>query len=293
MTTFALNRRSLLAAAALTPFAAHAAPLTMRERISVEVFGAGPDVVFMPGYACARDVWRPNAERLAATHRVHLLHVRGFAGLAPPESKGPVWDPVVADIAAYLRTLRTPAFIGHSMGGATGLRLASEHPGAAAKVLVVDSLPFYSALFNPAATAEMARPFAAQASAGILGADAAQFEAMQTRSATILSKTAATRARIVEWSVASDRQTIATAIGELMTTDLRPALPKIDTPVTVMFAWDAAMGRPADAYDAFWRGQYAGLKGVQFARIDNAFHFIMDDQPAACAAAIDAFLKSA
>jgi pimeloyl-ACP methyl ester carboxylesterase len=153
-------------------------------------------------------------------------------------------------------------------------------------------LPFFGALFNPSATVETMRPVAAQTTETILRSDEAAFTAAQQRSATILAKTPAARERIVAWSVASDRPTIATAIGELMTSDLRPTLGRIDCPVTVMLAWDAAMGRPADAYESFWRTQYEGLRGVALARIDGAFHFIMDDQPDACAAEIDRVLKA-
>jgi pimeloyl-[acyl-carrier protein] methyl ester esterase len=219
--------------------------------------------------------------------------VRGFAGLTPPTAPGAIWDPVVADVASYLRTLRDPAFIGHSMGGATGLRLAIEHEGSAAKLLVVDALPFYAALFSPAATLEQAAPLAAQASASMLAADPAQFEAMQTRSVSILVKSADARARIVGWSIASDRATLATAIRELISTDLRPSLSRIDTPTSIVFAWDGAMGRSAEAHEAFWRAQYAGLPEARFVRVDDSFHFIMDDQPERCAALVDTFLQSA
>lgn len=262
----------------------------MRDHIGVEVFGEGPDVVFMSGYACARDVWRPTAEIFSGAYRVHLLQVRGFAGLAPPVVVGPVWDAVVVEVAAYLRSLQNPAFVGHSMGGATGLRLAAEHPGAASKVLVVDSLPFYAALFNPSVTAEQARAIAMQASAALLAADPALFEAMQRRSASILSKTAASRERMVAWSVASDRTTIAVAIGELISTDLRPSLARIETPMTIAFAWDAAMGRTTEVHEAFWRSQYEGLRNARFVRVDDSYHFIMDDQPDRCAAVITSFL---
>lgn len=292
-----MNRRQLLVGAgavwcaAATPSFARA--LTIRDRIAVETLGSGPDVVLMPGYASSRETWRETAARLAPRHRVHLLQVRGFADLEAPAEKGPVWSPVVADIAAYLRTLQKPAFIGHSMGGATGLRLAIEHPGVASKILVADSLPFYATLFNAAATVDSVRPIAQRIAAQIRNADAAQFAAAQAQSAAILAKSPAARERIVAWSVASDRETIAVAIEELMTTDLRPHLAAIATPVTVAFAWDAAMGRPADVHENFWRTQYASLKTARLDRVDDSFHFLMDDQPARTATVIDAFLAEA
>jgi pimeloyl-[acyl-carrier protein] methyl ester esterase len=283
MTHLELNRRQtiLVGAAALFlhPQRAFAAEPILREFTAVEAFGDGPDVVFMPGWGSSREVWRPIAEKIASTRRVHLIQVRGFAGLSPPSSQTVIWDSIVKDIAGYVATLKAPVFIGHSMGGATGLRLAAEHPGTIGKLLIVDSLPFYMSLFNPAATAQDATAFAGRMSDGLLSADAAQFQAMQVQSAAILSKSAAARQRIAAWSVASDRKTLASTIHALISTDLRPSLPRIETPATIAFAWDAAMGRPVDVHDAFWRAQYAGLKNAAFVRVDNSFHFIMDDQP--------------
>lgn len=61
-----------LAAPATTPF--------VSDRLSVEVIGQGPDVILIPGFGCSREVWRATAERLKATHRVHLVQLAGFAG---------------------------------------------------------------------------------------------------------------------------------------------------------------------------------------------------------------------
>jgi len=302
MISLSLDRRALLAGLSITALSATAvgglgaaraaSPLVERPRVVVEALGAGPDVVFMPGYACSREVWRETATRLAASRRVHLVQLRGFAGLAPPATTVSIWEPALADIADYMRTLSQPAFVGHSMGGATGLRLAIDHPQVVSKVLVVDSLPFYATIFNPAATAETVRPAARQIAGAMRSADPAQFAAMQAQSAAILVKSPAARERVVGWSVASDRATIATAIEELITTDLRPDLGKIRTPVTAAFAWDAAMGRSAEAHETFWRSQYAGLKDAKFARIDDSYHFVMNDQPARFAEVIDDFLNA-
>src|ERR1700754_235231 len=50
------------------------------DRLSVKVVGQGPDVILIPGFGCSREVWRTEAERLKATHRVHLVQLAGFAG---------------------------------------------------------------------------------------------------------------------------------------------------------------------------------------------------------------------
>ena len=49
--------------------------MIVRDRISVEVSGKGPDLVFVPGLASSRQTWRATAERLRAHYRLHLVPV--------------------------------------------------------------------------------------------------------------------------------------------------------------------------------------------------------------------------
>jgi pimeloyl-[acyl-carrier protein] methyl ester esterase len=88
------------------------------DRLSVEVSGSGPDVVLIPGLASSRDVWRPLANGLAAHHRVHLVQLAGFAGEPWAHGDEPFLQPVVEELARYIRQneLQPPALIGHSWG---------------------------------------------------------------------------------------------------------------------------------------------------------------------------------
>lgn len=262
------------------------------DRLSVEVVGAGPDVILIPGLASSREVWRAEADRLKATHRVHLVQLAGFAGEPWGHGDGPFVQPVVAELARYIREagLERPAVIGHSMGGLGAVLLAQAEPGLVGRVMSVDSLPFFSAMFGPSATPESARPFAAQAAAGILAADEASFRAQQTQGAIGLARDPAAREAIVEWSMATDRRAMAAAMSEVMTTDARPGLAAMTTPAWAVYASDADGGAPAAMADALWGGEYAALPGVKLVRVDGARHFIMADQPARFAELVDQFL---
>jgi pimeloyl-ACP methyl ester carboxylesterase len=180
--------------------------------------------------------------------------------------------------------------IGHSMGGLTGLLLAQAHPELVGRVMSVDSLPFFSAMFGPQVTAEAARPFADQAAAGILAADEAGFRAQQAQTAIGMARDPATREAVVEWSMASDRHAMAAAIRDVMTTDARPGLAAMTTPVWAVYASDADGGAPAAGADAMWSREYAALTGVTLIRVDRTRHFIMADQPARFAELVDQFL---
>lgn len=262
------------------------------DRLSVEVTGSGPDVILIPGFGSSREVWRVEAERLKATHRVHLVQLAGFAGEPWSQGDGPFVQPVIDELARYIadQGLERPAVIGHSMGGLSGLMLAQQYPDRVGRVMSVDSLPFYSALFGPQVTAETAQPFADQAAAGILAADEAGFRASQARSAIGLARDPVARAAMVEWSMLSDRRAMAAAIREVMTTDVRPRLAAMTTPVWALYAADADGGAPAAMADSLWGREYVALPGVRLIRVDASRHFIMADQPARFAEIVDAFL---
>jgi pimeloyl-ACP methyl ester carboxylesterase len=281
------------AEAAPPPAAASpAAPVFASDRMSVQVIGSGPDVILIPGFASSREVWRHEAERLKGSRRVHLVQLAGFAGEPWSHGDGPFLDPMIEELARYVREagLERPAVIGHSMGGLTGLMLAQRHPELVGRVLSVDSLPFFSALYGSTATAETARPFAEQTAAAIRAMDDAAFRSGQVRTAITMSRDEATRAAMVEWSVASDRQAMAAAMRDVMTTDLRPGLAAMSTPVWAIYASDADGGAPAGMADGLWAREYASLPGARLIRVDGSRHFIMADQPARFAGLVDQFL---
>ncbi|HEY0052710.1 MAG TPA: alpha/beta hydrolase [Caulobacteraceae bacterium] len=205
------------------------------DRITVEVVGEGPDVVLIPGLASSRAVWDGLVERLRPSHRLHLVQVRGFAGLPVEGVPATAFEPLVGEVGRYIAEARLerPALVGHSMGGAASLRLAQTRPELVGRLVIVDSLPFYTVLMAPTATAETATPFAQQFEAQLLGATDESFAAMQAASARGLALNAAAQGRIVAWSVASDRRLVARAIRELMTTDLRQGLDQVRAPTTV------------------------------------------------------------
>lgn len=297
-----MRARTMLAAIgiALSSSIASAQPKTSpsasvtQDRISVTVEGTGPDVILIPGLASSRDVWSGLAAKLRQKHRLHLVQVAGFAGspaIADPD--GRVVAPTAMAVADYIRRerLKTPTIIGHSLGGAVALMLGARYPDRVGRLLIVDALPFYSLLIDPAATSDSVKPRAAAFRNAMLAAPATQAEAMQSASIARLAKTEAVRPALVAAGIKSDRKTVADATYELMTTDLRPELNRITAPVEVLYAYDPIYGVPASSIDATFRNAYASTPRVSFKRIDGSFHFIMLDQPEAFARAVIDFLS--
>jgi pimeloyl-ACP methyl ester carboxylesterase len=282
------------AACAAPPAPAASAPMFQSERMIVEVRGYGPDVLLIPGLASSKHVWDATAERLDDTHRVHVVQVRGFAGVpAGANAQGPVVEPLVAELERYIRTqgLKRPAVIGHSLGGAAAMLLATWRPQAVSRVMAVDSLSFFALLMNPAATVESVRPQADMMRDALLKTDDAAFRSGQAAGIARLVRDPAARVRHGEAAAASDKSVVARAMHEIVTLDLRPALAAAETPITVLYAADESTGMPAAAFDGVFGAAYAGAKTVKLVRVDGARHFIMDDQPVRFAAEVDAFLR--
>lgn len=287
----------LSASLGLAPAAFAAEPVpAVRDlgRFTVEVRGKGPDVILIPGLASSRDVWSGVAGDLARTRRVHLVQIAGFAGLpAGPNAEGPMLDPIVEALHDYIvrEKLSAPAVVGHSLGGLLGLNLAQDHPGDVGRLLVVDAVPFLSAMNNPTVTVETAGPRAAEMRDRVLGLSDADFATMQKNTAVYMTKAADWQPKVAAWSLASDRKVMAKAMYEDLLDDARVGLPKIKAPVTVLYAWDATMPVKVEIIDAVYASSYQGLAGVRLIRVDGAYHFLMLDQPERFAAELNTFLN--
>jgi pimeloyl-ACP methyl ester carboxylesterase len=101
-------------------------------------------VILIPGLASSAHVWDGTVAYIAATHRVHVVQLASFAGVAPGSNvNGPVLEPVVGAIHDYIAAnhLEGAAVIGHSLGGLMAMKLAIEHPRDAARLMIVAAPP--------------------------------------------------------------------------------------------------------------------------------------------------------
>lgn len=265
------------------------------ERVFMTVRGRGPDVLLIPGLASSAAVWDQTVDRLDDDHRVHVVQVRGFAGTpAGANAQGPVFEPLVAELARYIRTqgLQRTAVIGHSMGGEAALLLGGRHPELVDRVMAVDALPFFALLMNPAATPETARPQADAVRAALIAISDTDYRAAQTAGLAALVNNPDARVRHGAAAAGSDKAVVGTVMHELITTDLRPELVRLVRPPTVLYAYDPAWGVPPSMADGIWTRAYADVKGARLVRVDGARHFLMDDQPERFAAEVEAFLRA-
>lgn len=277
------------AVAAPTPAAV---PVVM-DHISITSIGSGSAVVLIPGLSTPSAVWDGVVPELAKSHRVILVQVNGFGGEAPGRNLAPgILDGLVAELDGYIvrEKLGRPAIVGHSMGGLAALMFAKAHPDHVSKVMVVDSLPFIGVRFAPTATVAMLKPQGAavrdqMAASYGKPADAANAEVTADR----LALKPESRAKVRAWVMASDPRVSGEALYEDMTTDLRPDMAKIATPITLVYPWNAT-GPTREMAEPLYHGAYAGAPHVSYVDIADAAHFVMLDQPAAFQAALMGFV---
>jgi pimeloyl-ACP methyl ester carboxylesterase len=104
--------------------------------------GDGPPILCHHGYMGSHDIWLPVVERLGDHGRWVLMDARG-AGDSERTGTGYTVDQAVDDILAVADHVGLDRFtyVGHSMGGALGYRLALEHPDRIERLVLVCAAP--------------------------------------------------------------------------------------------------------------------------------------------------------
>ncbi|MBA4304454.1 MAG: alpha/beta hydrolase [Sphingobacteriaceae bacterium] len=245
----------------------------------------GSAIVLLPGYASSPEVWQTTIERLQANYRLYVLHFAGFAGKAPADQ--PAFEPWANAVTEWLRLMPDSqvTIIGHSMGGVMALWLAAELSHKVAKVVVVDALPCLSALNNPSFKVDP--HFSCEASIRQMTAlsDSA-FKAMQQQGAPWLVNDVAWQQKLVDWSMQSDRHTLAAVYCSFLQTDMRPKLSQIKARVLVQ------LEAPFTGYQSAIAAQYETLKGAELVYAPKGLHFVMIDAADWYFESLIAFLKA-
>lgn len=261
---------------------------------NVTVTGDGPAMLLIPGLASSGKVWDETVAYYKKQYTCHVITLAGFGGEPPIEEE------------AYLNTVRDalldyisdekldqPIVVGHSLGGFLALWMAATVPDAVGPLVIVDSLPFLSGARDPAATVEDVRSQAEQMRTMSASLSQEQFRQQQA----MILPSMITDSAHVEVALAtggnSHPPTVAQAMYELMTTDLRDDLAAINVPVLVMGTWVfyQQYGATREQTLGIFQQQYAQLNGVDIQLNDKARHFIMYDDLDGMVSAMDTFLN--
>jgi N-formylmaleamate deformylase len=268
-------------------FAHHHVHGAVKATLKTEVIGEGKHVLMIPGLTCDGAVWDSTIEAMGDGYQYHVLTLPGFAGNAPLEDlEAGFFAQVQEMVLDYIdkKGLEKPIIIGHSLGGFMALNIAIARPELPEKLVIVDALPFLTAIQMPQATAESAKGFAqsmkTQMAASINQTYAQRF-AFQKQMLTTMINDQEQINIAADWGAKSDMPTVAQAMYEMYTTDIRGELDVIQVPTLVLGAWIAYQdyGVSRESNMANYKAQYAKLEGVQVDMTDKGNHFIMWDDP--------------
>ena len=290
----------LCAASSLVARAQAPAASTAPTSFKVQVTGQGRPMILIPGLMSSGDTWRSTVARYQDRFRCHVLTLAGFAGVPP--IKDPLLATVRRELVDYIRAHRLdrPVIVGHSLGGTLALAIAAEHPELTGPIVVVDSLPFLAGAQLQAKTLEDAKAGIAAMRTYMSMQTPEQFQAyIKAGTATEFMVTKpADHDTIKQWGLGSDQRTVADAMADLMSMDVRADVAKITVPTLVLGTWAGlheqlkkygmVLSR-ADVVGTFEQ-QFAKLPQLHFAIAESARHFIMYDDPQWFFAELDRFL---
>jgi pimeloyl-ACP methyl ester carboxylesterase len=280
----------LLSLAFAAPAMAQTEPTTAAPFV-VERSGTGRAMILIPGLLSSGDVWKGTVERFASRYDMHVLTLAGFAG-APPTGADPFLATTRDAVIRYIREqkLDRPILVGHSLGGFLALWVAATAPDLAGPVIAVDGVPFLPALLDTTMTPERSAPQATAIRSVFAGMSSETLGAQTRVAMSQQVRDTAWHNIGARWGTASDAKTAGRAIEEMMTTDLRPDVARITSPVLLFMAGD---GMTADIRAQMLQRYQRQLDGVKDARVvaaERARHFIMLDDASFFHATMTSFL---
>jgi len=242
-------------------------------------------MILIPGLECPAEVWQDVIQHYGSQYQIHAITIAGFAG--EPAVPGLKLAQVKDELVEYIQhnRLSKPILMGHSLGGFLAFWIGARAPDLIGGIISIDGLPFLPALMGAAPDAEKFRSLYASLTPDQLG----------KMSRMALEQMISDPKRVdlaANWAAKSDPAFVGQAMYDLMTTDLRPELRKLHSPVLLIGAGKAFSKDPEQlskirvAYEAQVRG--ASDRTVIIA--EHALHFVMFDDPDFLYRAIDEFL---
>lgn len=248
----------------------------------VAVTGEGDPLILIPGLSCDGEVWAATVAVLSKNYTCHVLTLPGFAGVSPVNLDQGFLPKIEAQIVRYIQQKLTqkPVIVGHSLGGFLALSMAVHHQEMLRKIVIVDSYAFLPAAYQPQLTEKTAIPHAEAMKTMMLATSDSLFRQQQLMTMGSMVTDPHLAAKAVEWSLASHRPSVAQAMYDLMTTDLRPQVKAVKIPVLIFGSWMGGKdyGITKERVSSLFQLQYGAMPGVQIKIAETAKHFIMWDE---------------
>lgn len=262
---------------------------------NIEIKGQGKPIILIPGLASSGKVWEKTTETLEKSFECHILTLAGFANQSAISLENGYLSIIENEIIKYIQNElnEKPIVIGHSLGGFLSLSMASSQPKLLEKIIIVDSYPFMSAAHNPKATEKNVLPQAKMMKKMMLSTSDSQFIQHQKMTMPTMITDSTNIQLATKWSMQSDRNTMAQAMFELMTTDLRDGIEKVKIPILVFGSWYGAKdyGITKKTVEANYKNQFSKADNCKIIVAETAKHFIMWDEPKWFINSVEAFIN--
>ncbi len=261
----------------------------------VTIIGKGKPIILIPGLSCSGDVWNQTVDSLKNNYQCHILTLAGFSNQKPINIDKGYLPIIQKKISEYIENEmeEKPILIGHSLGGFLALSIASSKPNSLKSIVIVDSYPFLSLIFNPNATEKSIIPQANQMKNNIISiADSLYINQQRLMLKTMITDSLNVE-KVLKWSLESDRKTTAQAMYEIMCNDLRDELHKIKVPIFVFGSWYGYKdyGVTKESVYSNLKNQYSEAENCTIKVADKSKHFIMLDEPVWFITELKIFLK--
>ena len=259
---------------------------------SVKVTGSGRPMILIPGLSCGGDVWDQTVAHFKGHYECHVLTLAGFAG--QPAIGEPMLENIRTGLEKYIREkkLDHPVVVGHSLGGFMAFWLAAKAPDQVGAIIAVDGLPFLPAIFDPNATVESSKGFAESYRSKYDSVSQEEFAANNRKFLESMITDVKDVEAVNTFGKKSDPKAVGLAFYELMTTDLRPLVKAIKTPVLLIGATASNPDPQARAtVEGIYQQQVSTIAKHKVVFAPKARHFIQLDEPEFFYAQVESFLK--
>ena len=227
-------------------------------------------LIYIPGFSCSGEVWNETISVFENNYTCYILTMAGFAGV-PPQSDPTFqsWEKGIANFIQQFK-IEKPVIIGHSMGGGLAMALAADYPQLISKIVVVDALPCLAALMDISFKSKDINDCSAIISQ-ITSATNDEFYQMQKKTVPQMLADTSKQTLVVDWSVKSDRKTLAEMYCDFSNTDLREKTALIECPALILLESYFVNFKPA------LNEQFKNLKTANIQYATKGLHFIMYD----------------
>src|SRR5579864_4212905 len=191
--------------------------LPAQDAFRVKVTGHGQAMILIPGLSSDGSTYDSTVEHYKDRYECHVLTLAGFVGV--PRIPAPMLETERDAIAAYIREkkLSKPVIVGHSLGGFLAIEIAEKYPDLVGPLVILDSYPFMSGIYDPNATAEDAKSSAEQMRK-YMGAQTQDDYERYVKSG-VATRMMATKEsdfdKLTEWGLKTDRTAATDAMAEM------------------------------------------------------------------------------